>query len=98
MAITRRSFATRALALASIPAVDAAPRKRIHRMGPATPAVYSPAVQWGSLLFLSGKGSGTAPDPADIRSCTNHVLDALAKEIANAGSSMEKVLKITVYL
>lgn len=98
MAITRRSFATRALALASIPAVDTAPRKRIHRMGPATSAVYSPAVQWGSLLFLSGKGSGTAPDPADIRSCTNHVLDAFAKELANAGSSMEKVLKITVYL
>ncbi|SDF68225.1 RidA family protein [Terriglobus roseus] len=98
MAITRRSFATRALALASIPGVDAAPRKRIHRMGPATSAVYSPAVQWGSLLFLSGKGSGTAPDPADIRSCTNHVLDAFAKELANAGSSMENVLKITVYL
>ena len=98
MAITRRSFATRALALASIPAVDATPRKRIHRMGPATAAVYSSVVQWGDLLFLSGKGSGTAPDPTDIRSCTNHVLDAFAKELANAGSSMENVLKVTVYL
>jgi 2-iminobutanoate/2-iminopropanoate deaminase len=96
MSITRRSFATRALAVAAIS--TARPRKRIHRIGPPTGAVYSPAVQWDNLLFLAGKGSGTAPDPTDIRSCTNHVLDAFTKELTNAGSSMDRVLKVTVYM
>jgi 2-iminobutanoate/2-iminopropanoate deaminase len=67
-------------------------------MGPTAKYPYSPAVSWGSLLFLSGKASGTAPDPTDIRSCTQHVLEAFAAELKNDGSSMENVLKITVYL
>ena len=102
MFFTRRSLAGGAVAAAIAPmkGVASSLRKRIFHAGDAgaTPAVYSSAVGWGSLLLLSGKGSGTAPDPADIRSCTHHVLQEFDKELRNAGSSMDKVLKVTVYL
>jgi 2-iminobutanoate/2-iminopropanoate deaminase len=102
MPITRRSLAGWFAAVAVAPAAKAAGvlRKRVFHAGPvpAVPAVYSSAVAWGDTLYLAGKGSGTAPDPADIRSCTDHVLSEFDKELRNAGSSMDKVLKVTVYL
>ncbi len=102
MPITRRSLAVWFAGAAIAPAARAATavRKRVFYAGPtpATPAVYSSAVAWGNVLFLAGKGSGTSPDPADIRSCTDYVLTEFDKELRNAGSSMEKVLKVTVYL
>ena len=61
-------------------------------------AIYTPAVAFGDLVFLAGKTSWNAPDPGDIRSCTKHVLDEIEKELVNAGSSMQQVLKVTVYL
>jgi enamine deaminase RidA (YjgF/YER057c/UK114 family) len=64
----------------------------------ANAAVYTPAVAFGEHVFLAGKTSWNAPDPTDIRSCTKHVLDEIEKELINAGSSMEQVLKVTVYL
>jgi 2-iminobutanoate/2-iminopropanoate deaminase len=60
--------------------------------------IYTPVVVFGDLVFLAGKTSWNAPDPADVRNCTKHVLDEIEKELVNAGSSMEKVLKVTVYL
>jgi len=64
----------------------------------ANAAVYTPAVAFGDHVYLAGKTSWNAPDPTDIRSCTKHVLDEIEKELINAGSSMEQVLKVTVYL
>ncbi len=99
--LTRRSFAGFvSAAFAPVASAQSALRKRIFHAGaPANPpAVYSPAVGWGNLLFLAGKGSGTAPDPEDIRNCTHHVLESFAVELKNAGSSMDKVLRVTVYL
>jgi 2-iminobutanoate/2-iminopropanoate deaminase len=102
MPITRRSLAAWFAAAAVAPTAKAATllRKRVFHAGPEpkTPAVYSSAVAWGNTLYLAGKGSGTAPDPTDIRSCTDHVLSEFDKELRNAGSSMDKVLKVTVYL
>lgn len=60
--------------------------------------VYSPAVAFGDLLFLSGKTSAGAPDPTDIRVCTAWVFDQLEKELIHAGSSMDRILKMNVYL
>jgi 2-iminobutanoate/2-iminopropanoate deaminase len=60
--------------------------------------IYTPAVAFGNLVFLAGKTSWNAPDPTDIKSCVKHVLDEIEKELVNAGSSMEQVLKVTVYL
>jgi len=49
----------------------------------------------GNLVFIAGKG---AHFQGDIRSHTDHVLKELEKELILAGSSMKKVLKVTVYL
>jgi 2-iminobutanoate/2-iminopropanoate deaminase len=61
-------------------------------------AIYTPAVAFGDVIYLAGKTSWNAPDPKDVGSCTKHVLDEIEKELVNAGSSMEQVMKVTVYL
>jgi enamine deaminase RidA (YjgF/YER057c/UK114 family) len=48
------------------------------------------------LVYIAGKGAHS--DPFDIKSHTDIVLKGLEKELIKAGSSMEKVLKVTVYL
>ena len=57
--------------------------------------LFSSAVAHGNLLFLAGKG---AHFEGDITAHTKHVLDELEKELKKHGSSMEKVLKVNVYL
>jgi enamine deaminase RidA (YjgF/YER057c/UK114 family) len=47
------------------------------------------------LIFIAGKG---AHFEGDIKSHTDHVLKELEKELILAGSSMEKVLKVSVFL
>ena len=49
----------------------------------------------GNMVFIAGKGAHFA---GDITSHTDHVLKELEKELIAAGSSMEKVLKVNVYL
>lgn len=49
----------------------------------------------GNMVFIAGKGAHFA---GDIKSHTDHVLKELEKELVLAGSSMEKVLKVNVYL
>ena len=46
-------------------------------------------------LFVSGVG---AHFEGDIKAHTKHVLDEIQKKLEEAGSSMEKVLKVNVYL
>lgn len=73
------------------------PEKKVHRKGPkpkSTP-LFNGAVSYGNLLFIAGKG---AHFPGDITAHTKHVLDEVEKELVNAGSSMNKVLKCNVYL
>src|ERR1700733_12199249 len=65
---------------------------------PTTPAkapLSSSAVSYGNLLFLAGVG---AHFKGTIEEHTKHVLDELEKNLIGAGSSMEKVLKVNVYL
>ena len=57
--------------------------------------LFSSAIAYGDLLFLAGKG---AHFEGDIKAHTKHVLDQLEKELKKHGSSMEKVLKVNVYL
>jgi 2-iminobutanoate/2-iminopropanoate deaminase len=72
------------------------PVKKVHYMGekPKSP-LFSSAVSYGNLLFLAGVG---AHFPGDIKAHTAHVLDEIQKQLENAGSSMEKVLKCSVFL
>jgi len=57
--------------------------------------LFSSAKAHGNLLYLAGKG---AHFEGDIKSHTKHVLDELEKELIKHGSSMDKVLKVNVYL
>lgn len=49
----------------------------------------------GNMVFIAGKGAHFA---GDIKAHTDHVLKELEKELISAGSSMQKVLKVNVYL
>jgi 2-iminobutanoate/2-iminopropanoate deaminase len=53
------------------------------------------SIKYGGLVFVGGKA---AHFEGDIKAHTAHVLDELEKELKKAGSSMEKVLKVNVYL
>jgi enamine deaminase RidA (YjgF/YER057c/UK114 family) len=57
--------------------------------------LFSGATKFNGMIFIAGKGAHFA---GDIKSHTDHVLKELEKELKAAGSSMEKVLKVNVYL
>jgi 2-iminobutanoate/2-iminopropanoate deaminase len=57
--------------------------------------LFSGSTKFGGLVFIAGKG---AHFPGDIASHTDHVLKELEAELKKAGSSMDKVLKVNVYL
>ena len=100
--MTRRWFAAFSGAALFAPIAHAAEKaaKKIFAANPnATPKPpYSPAVAYGNLVFVSGKASYSAPDPKDIRSCVTYALDQVEAELKNAGSSMDKVLKVQIFL
>lgn len=96
----RRTFLKTAVGAAAVaPAAKAASKqvKKVHYRGekPKDMPLFSGAVSYGNLLFIAGKG---AHFEGDIKAHTKHVLDEIEKELANAGSSMDKVLKCNVYL
>src|SRR5688572_22484064 len=57
--------------------------------------LFSGATKFNGMVFIAGKGAHFA---GDIKAHTDHVLKELEKELLEAGSSMEKVLKVNVYL
>ena len=57
--------------------------------------LFSRSVAYGNLLFISGIG---AHFEGDITSHTDHVLKELEEELIKRGSSMDKVLKVSVFL
>jgi enamine deaminase RidA (YjgF/YER057c/UK114 family) len=58
--------------------------------------MFSSVTKYGNLIFLSGKGAHVAP--FTIKNHTEIALKELEEELIKAGSSMEKVLKVNVYL
>jgi 2-iminobutanoate/2-iminopropanoate deaminase len=78
-------------------AADAPQQKKVYRTGPkpATPPAYSTGVSLGNLLFLSGVICRT---PGDIKAHTEFAMGEIKKQLEAAGSSMEKVLRCTVFL
>ena len=104
---SRRTFLKKAAAMGGTAAAAGAfsapaaaqskPVKKVHHRGkpPAETPLFSGAVSYGNLLFIAGKG---AHFEGDIKAHTKHVLDELQNELESAGSSMEKVLKVNVYL
>jgi enamine deaminase RidA (YjgF/YER057c/UK114 family) len=59
------------------------------------PPLFSSWVTYGNLVFIAGKGHH---QPGDIAVHTKSVLDQVEAELKKAGSSMDKVLKVNVYL
>jgi enamine deaminase RidA (YjgF/YER057c/UK114 family) len=105
----RRKFLTQApVAMAAAAATTAVPReagaaeeapvkKVIWADGkkPEKPPLFSGIVTYGGLVFIAGIG---AHFKGDITAHTKHVLDEIEARLKQAGSSMEKVLKVNVYL
>lgn len=105
MTTRRRFLAVPAVAAAAAIAAgegaapaQVAPAKKVHwRDGrkPEKPPLFSGVVTYGGLVFISGIG---AHFPGDIKAHTDHVLKEIEKRLGEVGSSMEKVLKVNVYL
>ena len=95
----RKLIQTAVAGLAAATAAQAqtgGPTKKVHYMGakPENP-MFPSAVSYGNLVFASGVG---AHFEGDIKAHTKAVLDQLEKVLQNAGSSMDKALKVTVFL
>ncbi|MGH9339369.1 MAG: RidA family protein [Acidobacteriota bacterium] len=72
-------------------------KKEVHYRDGRRPEnpLFSPAITYGNLVFISGKG---AHFEGDISAHTDHVLKTIQEELESVGSSMDKVLKCNVYL
>lgn len=57
--------------------------------------LFAGSTKYKKMVFIAGKG---AHFEGDIKAHTDHVLKSLEEELKKAGSSMEKVLKVNVYL
>jgi enamine deaminase RidA (YjgF/YER057c/UK114 family) len=62
---------------------------------PEKTPMFSSLVSYGNLLFVSGRG---AHFEGDITAHTEHVLAEIKEALESAGSSMDKVLKASVFL
>lgn len=58
--------------------------------------LFAGATKFNGLVFIAGKGAHVAP--FQIKEHTEIVIKELEKGLIAAGSSMEKVLKVNVYL
>lgn len=88
-----------AAAAATVPAKaqQNAAKRVIYPNGkkPEKTPLFSPTVAYGNLIFVSGVGYH---EHGDIKAHTKHVLDLIKQQLESAGSSMEKVLKCTIFL
>ena len=99
--LAKGAAATAAAAAVTSPgarAQEAAPVKKVHWSGgkrPEKTPLFSGVVTYGNLVFISGIG---AHFEGDIKAHTDHVLKEIQQRLEQVGSSMEKVLKVNVYL
>ena len=95
--LLKGAVAAAAVATAAEAQTSGAPQKKVYRAGPkpATPPLFSPAVTFGGLLFIAGMNSRMI---TDVKAGTEAVLTDIRKQLEASGSSMEKVLKVTVFL
>lgn len=76
--------------------------KEVVPIAGATNPVLSAAIKAGDLLFLSGQ-LGTVPGgrglaPGGIKAETQQTLENVKRVVEAAGSSMERIVKCTVFL
>jgi 2-iminobutanoate/2-iminopropanoate deaminase len=58
--------------------------------------LYSTSTKLGNMVFIAGIGAHV--EPFEIKAHTEIVLKEMEKQLIKTGSSMEKVLKVTVFL
>jgi enamine deaminase RidA (YjgF/YER057c/UK114 family) len=103
----RRTFLAGAAAAGAVGATATVGKARAHGEKPAkkvhwkdgkppekTP-LFSSVTSFGGLVFVAGIG---AHFEGDVKAHTKHVLDEIQAKLESAGSSMEKVVKVNVYL
>jgi enamine deaminase RidA (YjgF/YER057c/UK114 family) len=102
----RRKFLAAAalptLALATPASVRAAQgggteRRYFRKPTGSPPPPYSPELAYGNVVFISGKGVGVGFN-GDITAQVTRTIDNVEESLKTAGSSMQKVLKVNVYL
>ena len=62
---------------------------------------YSQAIQTGNLIFVSGQlpiNAETGEMPADIKAQTKQSIDNIKAILAEAGATLDNVVKTTVFL
>jgi enamine deaminase RidA (YjgF/YER057c/UK114 family) len=101
----RRKFLGRGAAAAAAVTAAAVPGKAqekpvkrvIYRNGkkPDNVPMFNSTVAYGNLIFIAGVGYHSE---GDITVHTEKVLDSIKQQLESVGSSMEKVLKVNVYL
>lgn len=69
--------------------------KRIPDEEQSRGPLFSGSVTYGGLVYIAGKGYH---EEGDITKHTTEVLNSLQEELEKAGSSMDRVLKVNVYL
>ncbi|MBU6365946.1 MAG: RidA family protein [Gemmatimonadetes bacterium] len=98
-----RSFRAAALLLAAALVGACAPRPAVRFIHPDGPPKnpFSPAVQVGNLVFVSGT-LGTAKDgalvPGGITPETRQVLENIKGVLAAAGLGMDRIVQCTAFL
>jgi 2-iminobutanoate/2-iminopropanoate deaminase len=84
----------------SVPQADAAPLVQQSAapeyLNPNPRAPYSEGVRYGGLLFLAGKTGGGGE--AGIQPETRRTLESIEDALERFGSSMDRVVKCTVFL
>jgi reactive intermediate/imine deaminase len=77
-------------------------RKEIVMAGPAPVGPYSPAVKAAGLIYVSGTmaqdASGAVVGKGDVGAQTTRVIERMRAILAVAGSSLDNVVAVTVYL
>jgi len=78
------------------------PTKEIITAGPPPVGPYSPAVKAGGLIYVSGTlaqdSSGAIVGKGDVAAQTKRVVERMREILTAAGSSLDQVVSVTVYL
>jgi 2-iminobutanoate/2-iminopropanoate deaminase len=99
--LVKGSAVAAAAAASSVVAQDKAGDKPVKKMyyrdgkRPEKTPLFTGIVSYGNLVFISGIGYH---QEGDIKVHTKAVLDSVQKQLESVGSSMDKVLKVNVYL
>ncbi len=85
-----------ASAVAKTPAAAPAEKEALNVVTDQDVPLFSQITKYNGMVFIAGQGAHV--EPFEIKAHTEIVLKGLEKQLITAGSSMEKVLKVTVFL